>query len=99
MEQEKRLIECPHCKSEIPHGANVCRGCQAEISYGPSGISFLITILFPIFCGYFLAKTTDIEILQWILFFVAAIPLWWLLSKLVLGGQKDRINFERKVNK
>lgn len=32
-----KIIICPHCRSEIPHGAKVCRGCQAEITYGISG--------------------------------------------------------------
>ncbi|CAM7676798.1 MULTISPECIES: hypothetical protein [Enterobacterales] len=97
--EEKKLIECPHCKSEIPHGANVCRGCQAEISYGPSGFSYAITLIVPIVCGYFLAKKVDAELLKWVLFFVAAVPLWWLLGKYLLVRKADRINFERKMNK
>jgi hypothetical protein len=28
-------LGCPHCHAEIPHGARVCRGCQAEVEYGP----------------------------------------------------------------
>jgi hypothetical protein len=28
------VISCPHCHGEIPKGATVCRGCQAEIEYG-----------------------------------------------------------------
>jgi hypothetical protein len=27
-------LTCPHCHGEIPHGARVCRGCQAEVEYG-----------------------------------------------------------------
>ena len=29
------VLGCPHCHAEIPHGARVCRGCQAEVEYGP----------------------------------------------------------------
>jgi len=27
---------CPHCYNQVPNGASVCTGCQAEISYGVS---------------------------------------------------------------
>ncbi|EMB9957254.1 hypothetical protein U9665_001396 [Escherichia coli] len=97
--EEKKLIECPHCKSEIPHGANVCRGCQAEISYGPSGFSYAITLIVPIVLGYFLAKQVDTGLLKWILFFVAAIPSFWFFRKFLILRKADRINFERKMNK
>lgn len=26
---------CPHCHGHVSRGASVCRGCQAEIEYGP----------------------------------------------------------------
>lgn len=52
---EEFIIVCPHCHSEIPRGASVCRGCQAEIKYGRIGcmgeiISVLLSyfLLFPI---------------------------------------------------
>lgn len=25
---------CPHCHTEVPFGASVCTGCQAEVHYG-----------------------------------------------------------------
>jgi uncharacterized protein YdhG (YjbR/CyaY superfamily) len=28
------LLKCPHCHGDIPKGARVCRGCQAEVQYG-----------------------------------------------------------------
>ena len=32
------LLECSFCgETNIPYGAVVCRGCQAEILYGPTG--------------------------------------------------------------
>lgn len=32
-------LKCPHCGYEPEYGVRVCRGCQAEIVYGP----FLVT--------------------------------------------------------
>lgn len=30
-------LTCPHCHNdEVPRGASVCRGCQAEVHYGYS---------------------------------------------------------------
>ena len=27
------MLTCPFCHTEVPNGAVVCRGCQAEIDY------------------------------------------------------------------
>ncbi|MEI2606948.1 hypothetical protein V8O11_24710 [Erwinia aphidicola] len=35
---EQNLITCSHCRSDIPRGANVCKGCRAEIKYGTPGL-------------------------------------------------------------
>ena len=36
---------CPHCRQDIPYGATVCWGCQAEVRYGiPSGSGCLVFI-------------------------------------------------------
>jgi len=29
-------LTCPHCHNSVPMGASVCRGCHAELKYGPS---------------------------------------------------------------
>lgn len=40
------MMICPHCRTEVPHGAKVCRGCQAEIEYGtPNFVGFIILLL------------------------------------------------------
>ena len=28
------FLNCPHCHTQIPYGASVCTGCQAEVHYG-----------------------------------------------------------------
>ena len=36
-----KIITCPHCFGEVPYGAKVCRGCQAEIEYGRMVVLYL----------------------------------------------------------
>jgi len=50
------LITCEHCRSEIPRGANVCRGCHAEIKYGPRPLFLWLSFLGPFAAGFFLCK-------------------------------------------
>lgn len=39
-------VTCPHCMNTVPRGAQVCRGCQAEIRYGtPQGVAIFFLIL------------------------------------------------------
>lgn len=39
-------ISCPHCHSEVPAGALVCKGCQGEVVYGiPNGAMKLLIVL------------------------------------------------------
>jgi hypothetical protein len=51
-------IVCPHCLDNIPYGASVCRGCQAEVKYGqiPGFLIFLV-FLASLFVG---GKVTEI---------------------------------------
>lgn len=38
-------LTCPHCLGGVPHGAQVCRGCQAEVYYGlPKKIGTVILL-------------------------------------------------------
>lgn len=41
------IVKCPFCHTESPRGVLVCKGCQAEVNSGTSGIVvFLIILLF-----------------------------------------------------
>ena len=35
------VMTCPHCLSQVPRGATVCTGCQAEVEYGPARMWYL----------------------------------------------------------
>lgn len=66
-------VTCPHCMNEVPWGAHVCRGCQAEVRYGtPRGVAVFFFILSVVF-GWWAAKavyvfiTTNSTVL-WIVF-------------------------------
>jgi len=41
-------LTCPHCYAEVPHGARVCRGCHAEVEYGPPGWLIVVLLIFSI---------------------------------------------------
>ena len=43
---------CPHCHGQVPERATVCRGCQAEIEYGPPPIAFLVIAVISAVLGY-----------------------------------------------
>lgn len=45
-ENIENMMTCPHCHTQVSHGAKVCRGCQAEIEYGtPNFIASIFFIL------------------------------------------------------
>jgi hypothetical protein len=45
-------LECPHCFNQVPWGAKVCRGCQAEVEYGVPAAYGLLSIGLSVFGGY-----------------------------------------------
>ncbi|ELW2866014.1 hypothetical protein ABVL22_004300 [Salmonella enterica] len=100
-----KLITCPHCRSEIPHGANVCRGCQAEISYGTSGFMMLVLLIGPLVIAGFLSSLLNavgfsrLPNIKLIIEVCACIVLWIYGIKWSRRKYKDRIRFERVKNK
>lgn len=66
-------VTCPHCMNEVPWGAHVCRGCQAEIEYGTPRV---VTAFLGILClivGWYAAKVvrlyvTDHSTVLWTVF-------------------------------
>ncbi|ECH2288237.1 hypothetical protein FOE33_24415 [Salmonella enterica] len=100
-----KLITCPHCRSEIPHGANVCRGCQAEISYGTSGFMMLVLLICPLVIAAFLSSLLDavgfskLPNIKLTIEICACIAMWIYGIKWSQRKYKDRIRFERVKNK
>lgn len=43
---------CPHCRTQVPRGATVCTGCQAEVKYGPANGLFGAALLAAAVVGY-----------------------------------------------
>jgi len=43
---------CPHCRTQVPRGATVCTGCQAEVKYGPANGLFGGALLVAAFVGF-----------------------------------------------
>ncbi|WP_460124291.1 hypothetical protein [Pseudomonas sp. S2_C03] len=73
MTSSNHTVTCPHCMNEVPWGAHVCRGCQAEVRYGtPQGVVVFFLILCVI-AGWWGAKVvrtfvTTNPTLLWIVF-------------------------------
>ncbi|MNM62161.1 hypothetical protein D3C81_734840 [compost metagenome] len=83
-------ITCPHCLSDVPYGAKVCRGCQAEIEYGMPPAALLFIFLAAILSAMFIGSATH-SIVGWIIFFGVLAGGIWGCAKIF----KDRINFKR----
>lgn len=87
-------LTCPHCRSNIPYGAKVCKGCQAEIDYGTPPFAYLVLIAASIYAGM---KTSSI--LSGNLSFIS----WGVGMAVFVGGIilltkifKNRVNFSRE---
>lgn len=84
-------VICPHCHTEVPHGARVCRGCQAEVEYGTPPAALLFVLLVAFFAAWKTGSVLDSSVAGWIVF------------ALLLGGGiygclrlfKNRVSFKR----
>ncbi len=86
-------LVCPHCHGEVPRGATVCRGCQAEIEYGSPPAAFLVIAIASAFLGF---KTSGIvpeslHFLAWVIGIGAFVVGCVLLNKMF----GDRVIFKR----
>ena len=87
-------LMCPHCHGTVPHGAKVCRGCQAEIEYGTPPLLYLVLLIASIYLGYKSSHIWPVSLsfLSWVVgigvFIVGAI----LFEKIF----KDRVVFDRE---
>lgn len=86
-------LVCPHCHGDVPRGARVCRGCQAEIEYGAPPFLFLIVLIVSIILG---VKTSgsvpeSLSFFGWIVGVGAFIAGSIALTKLF----EDRVSFKR----
>ena len=79
--------QCPHCHNHVPHGASVCRGCQAELEYGPPPGLLWAVICIPALLGIF--SNSNLGIIAGIA--VAVTGAMFLKRKM-----KDRVAFNRR---
>jgi hypothetical protein len=86
-------LVCPHCHGNVPHGAKVCRGCQAEIEYGAPPFAFLVLLVISIILGVKTsgAVSDSLSFLGWVVGIGAFISGGMLLKKQF----EDRVNFKR----
>ncbi|MFN4056401.1 MAG: hypothetical protein ACK4GU_16195 [Alishewanella aestuarii] len=86
-------IVCPHCHGSVPHGAKVCRGCQAEIQYGCPPTLFLVLIVITAFLGFKISAVLPdfLSFMGW----VVGIGGFVLGSILLNRVFEKRVNFKR----
>lgn len=88
-------LTCPHCRNNVPRGATVCSGCQAEVEYGTPQAMFVIVLI--------IAAVVGVKVGIW---FSSVSWLGWVAAAAVTVGGfiacgklfKDRVNFKRVYN-
>ena len=84
---------CPHCRADVPRGATVCRGCQAEIEYGVPKGAYGIALLAAALAGVVIAKILPdvLGIAAW----VVAGGAFYAGCRFFQNRYADRTNFKR----
>ena len=91
------LLTCLHCMNpEVPNGAKVCRGCQAQIEYGAPKFAIALAIFLP----FFIAHNFGLWIHDYvgygiIVAGIVLLPLGWLSWKVTKRLYSNRTNFKR----
>jgi hypothetical protein len=86
-------LTCPHCHTDVPRGASVCTGCQAELKYGPSKTLVFFSLVLAAIAGVKVATALPpaMSIAGWIV----GITVFGALYMLVTKVYKDRVIFKR----
>ena len=86
-------LTCPHCRGSVPRGATVCRGCQAEVTYGGPRSAFLALAVASLFLGFQTAAIVPVGV-KWFGWVIGLGALFggsvWLNNLF-----KDRVRFRR----
>ena len=98
--QNDRTVTCPHCLNNVPWGARVCRGCNAEITYGPPLIAQAIALLIPTIIAWSVIQFVDKylisnDTLLAVVFLAIFIPIVIKTMKYCKNRYKDNTYFKR----
>jgi hypothetical protein len=85
-----RELICPHCHGNVSYGANVCRGCQAEVEYGTPRFVMVIVMIFSVFIG---VKTAS-ALADW-LGWIVGIAIFFAGVFAANTLFRERVNFKR----
>jgi hypothetical protein len=83
-------VTCPHCHGAVSHGAKVCRGCQAEVEYGPPPFLYLVLLIISMILGFKVSAILP-EFFGWVVAIACFASGLIGLNKFF----KKRINFKR----
>ncbi|MDR5756159.1 hypothetical protein [Caballeronia sp. LZ035] len=84
-------LTCPHCLYGVPRGAQVCRGCQAEVYYGlpkESGTVILLAAGLCVFLGWKFSDSVAVALILGLI----------VLVGLTVAGSRifaDHVEFKR----
>jgi len=86
-------LTCPHCHNSVPMGASVCRGCHAELKYGPSRAIVFGSVILAVVAGSIVGSILphSMSIVGWIV----GIGTLGFLHTRVRSIYKDRVVFKR----
>ena len=83
-------LKCPYCHNSVPRGAFVCRGCHAEVKYGPRKLTYGLVAILAIFVGIKVEHVTTSTI-GWIAIGIALAGGIFIVRKV----QGNRVVFKR----
>ena len=81
---------CPHCRTEVPRGAHVCTGRQAELKYGAVSRLFGGAIMVAVVAGCIAGHYT-VSLIGW----GVCIAVAFFLCKSIQNKYEDRVVFKR----
>ncbi|MFL9882026.1 hypothetical protein PQR66_03260 [Paraburkholderia agricolaris] len=84
---------CPHCRTQVPRGATVCTGCQAEVKYGAANGFFGGALLVAAVVGIEVDKILPgaLSVVGW----VTGLVVFGGLSVVIQKFYGDRVVFNR----
>lgn len=86
-------VTCPFCKTLVPRGATVCKGCNAVVEYRTPPLMYIVLIVVSIFAGLKIPNIVGLNVP----FASVIVGLLFFIFVCYLSSQifASRIHFER----
>ncbi|MFN3581992.1 MAG: hypothetical protein ACK4VV_16135 [Pseudomonas sp.] len=98
--EPNNTVTCPHCMNNVPWGARVCQGCQAEISYGTPFATQAIFVFLSIGIAWYATKLVHDYLftnstLLWLVFAAVITPCALVSRKICKRLYDGKTQFKR----